>query len=252
MRLHPSQATDCIDAILLVGGFGTRLRPVLSDLPKALATIRGRPFLSYLLDELYAGGIRRAVLATGYLADRIESMFGDRYAGISLEYSREDEPLGTGGAVRLAWEKVPGPFALVLNGDSVCGVEYPAFLERHRGSGAKLSLATVWQPEAQRFGRVECDSAGRVVRFHEKGVSCAGWINAGVYAIDRETALSIPEARNVSLEREVFPLWLGRGLCAQECAGPFIDIGTPESLREADAFFAGRRQSPGAEKGITI
>jgi NDP-sugar pyrophosphorylase family protein len=228
-----------LSTAILVGGLGTRLRPVVSDRPKALARIRGRPFLCYLLDTLCNFGVREAILCTGYQAEAIQDTFGAFYRDLHLIYSQESEPRGTGGALRLALPFMRCDSAIVLNGDSYCRADLAAFVRFYRERRAQAALVLVEAPDVQRFGQVSVDAEGRLLRFEEKGNSSGpGWINAGIYLLSQEVLRSIPREQPVSLEREVFPRWLGRGLLGFRQPGRFLDIGTPDSYREAESFFA--------------
>lgn len=227
-----------VTAVILAGGTGTRLRPVVDDRPKGLAEVEGRPFLSFLLGQLDAAGVRRVVFSTGYLAPRIEAEFGDRFGGMGLSYSPEETALGTGGGLRLAATRIDSSSLLVLNGDSFCDVDLGAFLADHLGAGRLPSMVLSRQADTTRFGRVDLTPDGRIGSFAEKGAATgAGWINAGIYAVDRRQVLTVAAGRAVSLEREVFPAWIEGGLRGFPCEGRFLDIGTPESYRQAAAFF---------------
>ncbi len=231
-----------IPALILVGGLGTRLRSVLSDRPKALAPVGGRPFLAFLFDQLQTAGVRRAVLCTGYRAHQVEETFGPRYGDLALAYSREETPLGTGGALRLALPLLEGETALVLNGDSYVDCPLGEFHAWHRDHGFPGSLLLTWVEDAARFGTVEADGAGRIQAFREKqGLHQPGWINAGVYLLARRLLEALPADRPVSLEREGFPAWLAGGLGGYARRAAFLDVGTPESLARAEAFLAGVR-----------
>jgi len=230
-----------VTAAILAGGLGTRLRSVVADRPKILAEIRGRPFLGYLLDQLADAGLRTVVLCTGHMGDKVQAVFGDSHRGVRLVYSQEPFPLGTGGAIRLAASRLASPTVLVLNGDSYCEADVGAFWSDHCAAGSRATLVLVRVEDASRFGQVELDETGRIVRFEEKGARTgAGWINAGMYLIDRQWVEAIPAGKAVSLEREVFPGWIDRGLRGWRTSGRFLDIGTPESYREADQFLAAR------------
>lgn len=228
-------------AAVLAGGLGTRLLSAVADRPKVLAEVHGRPFLACLLDQLVDAGLRRIVLLTGHRAEMVERAFGSNYRGAELVYSPEPTPLGTGGAVRLALPHLASDTALLLNGDSYCQVDLAAFHGAHLAARAQTSLALVEVPDTSRYGRVELDAEDRIVGFLEKGGAAArGWINAGVYLLDRRWIEAIPAGRAVSLEREVFAARVGHGLSGFRCHGRFLDIGTPESYREAERFFAPR------------
>ena len=228
-----------ISTLLLVGGLGTRLRSVAPDLPKALVPVAGRPFLEWILEKLLGARFNQSVLCTGYRSELIEKHFGDHFHALKLIYSRESRPLGTAGALRLAAPRLEGEFVLVLNGDSFCDVEISAFCEAHLKSGAQASMALVHVPDTSRFGRVDCSPGGRVVSLNEKtGVVEPGWINAGIYLLPKSWLLEIPSDQEVSLEREIFPLWLSHGIRGVKEFARFLDIGTPESLAEGEVFFA--------------
>jgi D-glycero-alpha-D-manno-heptose 1-phosphate guanylyltransferase len=227
-------------AVLLAGGFGTRLRGVLPDLPKPLAPVRGRPFLAYLLDQVEAAGWTRAILCLHYKSEQIIQAMGDRHGALQIEYSVEPEPLGTGGAVRLALAKVNAPRFLLQNADSFCAAPLAEFAAFHLAHGRPASILSVRVPNAARYGRLEMNPDGRVRAFTEKGASGgAGSINAGVYILESELAKTIPVGRPVSLESEMFPAWLPQGLTAWETSSAFIDIGTPESYLQVERYLHG-------------
>lgn len=226
-------------AAVLAGGLGTRLRPAVSDRPKALAKVGGHPFLAYVLDVLVSAGIPRAVICTGYRGEMIQQAFGPRYGRLALHYSHEDVPLGTGGALRAALPRIGSETILALNGDSLCAADLSAFAASHQQRQAAISLLLAQVDDTSRYGQVELDDDGRVLQFVEKGTHRGpGWINAGVYLIERSALRSIPPQKNVSLERTVFPGFLGRGLYGHRGGRQFLDIGTPESYSVAPAFVA--------------
>ncbi|MBV8077550.1 MAG: nucleotidyltransferase family protein [Planctomycetaceae bacterium] len=229
-----------ITTAILVGGLGTRLRTVVSDRPKALASVQGRPFLAFLLDQLVEARVRDVVLCVGYKAEQVREVFGAEYKTLRLAYSSDPEPMGTAGALRIAIRLFTSSPVLVMNGDSYCDTDLNAFRAWHdaRRSSASLLLTSV--PETARYGRVQIDELGHVTCFEEKGgVAGPGRINAGIYLIDRDLLQSIPAGRPVSLEREVFPGWIGRNLYGFSSPGRFLDIGTPESYALTDGFFGG-------------
>ncbi|HEY1232923.1 MAG TPA: HAD-IIIA family hydrolase [Candidatus Binatia bacterium] len=230
-----------IDAAVLAGGLGTRLRSVVSDRPKVLAQVDGQPFLTRLLDELVAAGLPRVVLCTGYLGDQIQAAIGERYRGLDISYSRETEPLGTAGALKLALPHLNSDPVLVMNGDSFCTVDLKRFVEWHRQRAAAGTLLLTRVATPTRYGLVAIDDNGAVLQFSEKQTGHSpGWINAGVYLLSQRLLSSIPHGRKLSLEYDVFPRWAGRGLYAWRVAERFIDIGTPEDFSRAGDFF--RRQ----------
>lgn len=228
-----------VTATVLAGGLGTRLRDVVADRPKVLAEVRGRPFLAYILDQLVEAGLRRVVLCTGYLGDQVEAIYGHSYRNLTLLYSREPSPLGTGGALRRAMDLFASDSMLVLNGDSFCDADLAAFWAWHCDQDSVATLLLTHVPDTRPYGRVVVDTDGFVRSFEEKAaVDGSGTINAGVYLLSRHLLLSIPAHTQVSLEREVFPTWVGRGLRGYRTHAPFLDIGTPEAYASADQFFA--------------
>jgi D-glycero-alpha-D-manno-heptose 1-phosphate guanylyltransferase len=228
-----------VTAAILAGGLGSRLRPVVSDCPKALANIGERPFLTYLFDQLVAAGAKDVVLCTGYLGDQIRMIFGKSYDTLRLNYSQESTALGTAGALRLALPLFNSNPVLVMNGDSYCDANIREFWFWHgrRQSNATLLLTKIFDTE--RFGQVMVDADGKVTDFEEKSSRQGpGWINAGIYLLNRDLLEEIPPNRPVSLEREIFPAWIGRGLYGFQSEARFIDIGTPEAYAGAQSFFA--------------
>jgi len=225
-------------AAILAGGLGSRLQPVVSDRPKALAEIRGRPFLMYLFDQLIAAGVGDAVLCTGYLGDHIDRMFGKSYGTLRLVYSHEPEPLGTAGALRLALPLLNSDSVLVMNGDSYCQANLQKFALWHDRCRANASLLLTEVSDTRRFGRVQVGADGTVTAFEEKSKEDGpGWINSGVYLLARPILTEVPVARPVSLEREILPGWIGRGLYGFCNKARFVDIGNPESYAQAQFFF---------------
>ena len=225
-------------AVILAGGLGTRLRGVVCDKPKVLADVGGRPFLEYILDQLARHGVRSVVLCTGYMGDHLENQFGAAYNNIALSYSREPHPLGTGGALRMAVPMLKSETTLVLNGDSYCGAPLGEFALWHTKRQSKATILLVQTDDTRRFGRVQIDEDGRVVEFMEKAeTEGPGWINAGIYLVERQMIDSIPADRAVSIEREIFPDWIGRGLHGFCCKGCLWDIGLPSSYAQANAEF---------------
>jgi D-glycero-alpha-D-manno-heptose 1-phosphate guanylyltransferase len=235
------QIPNRLIAVILCGGQGTRLRPAVADRPKVLAEVRGRPFVCYLLDQLAEFGVQQVVLCTGYLGEQIQTLFGENYGALRLHYSREEQPLGTAGALHLALPFLTSDPVLVLNGDSFCRTDLGAFVNWHAAHRAPASLLLMHVPDTRRSGRVAVDAAGQVTQFVEKGTqSGAGWINGGVYLLSQQMLVQIPAQRAGSLEREIFPAQIGRGLCGYQANGEFIDIGLPETYAAAQHFFSGQ------------
>lgn len=230
------------EAVILVGGQGTRLRAVVSDLPKPLAPVNGRPFIAYLLDALAIGGLRHAVLATGYLAGKVESTLGRDWRGMRLGYSVEDHPLGTGGALRQAVAMTDGGPLLVLNGDTYLEFDANAFAAAMQARGAEWGVALAAVPDVARYGAVTVE-AGRVTGFGEKAGHGPGLINAGVYYFSKSALAALPTRAAFSLETEVLvPAAAAGRLQAFTDTDGFIDIGIPEDYARAQAL---AKQWPG-------
>ena len=226
------------EAIVLVGGLGTRLRKVVSDVPKPLAPVAGRPFLAWVLDHLADAGIRRTILATGYMADKVEQAIGRDWGGMEIRYSVEDEPLGTGGAIRNALALLAGNSVHVLNGDTF--LDYaPAGLEAAtRDAGAALGIALAQVQDTARYGAVRLDQS-RIVGFSEKGEQGPGWINAGCYYLTERALSALPETSAFSLEKRVLePLATAGQAIGYTLTSRFIDIGVPDDYARAQALLA--------------
>ena len=226
-------------ALILAGGLGTRLRDVLPDRPKPLALVAERPFIFYLLDQLDSAAISEVVLCTGFGHEIMEKEVGTSYKNMEIKYSREDTPLGTGGALRKALSHTSADQLIAMNGDSYAGVDLQEYINWHSTGEAEGSLLLTWKDDTSRYGQVSIDDQDRVTRFQEKDENQhEGWINAGVYLFSRTLMESIASTGPVSLEKECLPNWVSIGLRGFRAHSPFIDIGTPESLKAADQFFA--------------
>lgn len=228
-----------ITVAILAGGRGTRLRSVVSVRPKVLARVLGRPFLTYLLDQLAEAGAREVVLCTGYMSDRVEELLGKRYKTLRLFYSKEEDPLGTGGAIRHALEHFASDPVLIMNGDSFVDADLILYLHWFFEMERDASLLLVKVPDTSRFGRVTTAEGGLILGFEEKGTHFGpGWINAGMYILKKKLLESIPPGKPFSLEREFFPRLAEKCLYGYQSGGEFIDIGTPESYAGAENFFS--------------
>lgn len=231
---NPSSITVAI----LAGGLGKRLRPIVSKNPKVLAEVEDIPFLQKLLDQLNLAGFKDIVLCTGYLGDQIKEKFGNSYKNLNLLYSQEHLPLGTGGALRLALPLLQSEEVLVMNGDSFCDVNLKEFLNFHLNKKANVSLVVLKTLDTDRFGKVNLGLNDKILGFEEKKEgSGEGWINAGIYFIKKFLISEILDKREVSLEKEIFPKWVGKDTYGYKTEGRFIDIGTPESYSKAEEFF---------------
>ncbi len=263
MRAHPASAPapapssggPATEAIMLVGGKGTRLRPLTVHTPKPMVPAAGVPFLTHQLARARAAGVEHIVLATSYLAEVFEPYFGDGSAlGLHLEYVTETDPLGTGGALRNVAHRLrsaPGDPVLVFNGDILTGLDIPALVATHRASGADVSLHLTTVDDPRAFGLVPTDADGRVTAFLEKPQTpeeiVTDQINAGAYVFTRGVLDTIPAGRPVSVERETFPGLLADGAHLQGMvdATYWLDLGTPQAFVRGSAdLVLGRAPSP--------
>lgn len=223
------------EAIVLAGGLGTRLRSVVSEVPKPMAPVAGRPFLAYLLDRLVAQRYDHVVLATGYLHTRIEQYFGNCYRSLAVTYSQEEQPMGTGGAIRMALTHCRETSVTVLNGDTLFDISMDELYRQHQGRDAVLTIALRRVEDVSRYGAVAVDADGRIRSFVEKGkVSGSGWINGGIYILDSTLLNGWAVGMPFSFERDVMQAQYGdRAFYAQPSDAYFIDIGVPDDYRRA-------------------
>jgi NDP-sugar pyrophosphorylase family protein len=227
-----------VEAIILAGGRGSRLKSVISDVPKPLAPIAGRPFLDHLIDRLADSGVvDRLVLTLGHLAGRAIAHFEAHPPRLPMKIVVEASELGTGGALVAAVPALHGETFLVLNGDTLLALDYAALLAAHAEARAEATLALVEVADASRFGTVELRGT-RVIGFAEKQPGF-GLINGGVYVFERH-AFDTVAPGGASLERDLLPALIDRGrVAAFPTRAPFIDIGLPETYAAAEAFLAG-------------
>lgn len=227
-----------MEAIVLAGGFGTRLREVVPDVPKPMAPIAGRPFLEILLSALSCKGFKRVVLSLGFMADKISSHFGAQFAGMDLSYVVEERPLGTGGAVRLSLSHCHQDHVYIFNGDTFLDLDIGA-LEQHWQLHQLPIIVGRKVADTARYGRLLV-AEGRVQGFSEKGQAGPGLINAGCYVLGRNQLDSFPLNTQFSLEAD----YLASAVTIQpfdlfSTDGQFIDIGIPEDFKLAQSLLAG-------------
>ncbi len=224
-------------AIILVGGEGTRLRPVTSRVPKPVAPVVERPFVAYILDDLARHGVERAIFSTGYLAAAIEAQIGDGAGyGLHVDYAVETEPLGTAGAIANCADKLDDGSFYVFNGDVLSDIDLTALAAQHAGKGGMGTILLTPVEDPRRYGLVELRDDGSVASFLEKPGEWEGTalINAGVYVLEHEVLEMIPRGRLFSIERGVFPRLAQAGsLYGYVDRGYWRDIGTPESYLQA-------------------
>lgn len=225
-----------LPAVILVGGEGTRLRPLTSAMPKPMLPLVDRPLLAFTFEHLARHGVDRAILSCGYLPTPLESHFGARHGDLALEYRVEPTPLGTGGGIRFGAEGIDETF-VALNGDVLHGADLGAMLELHRRTGAAGTILLAPVDDPSRYGLVRVTDEGRVRAFVEKPRPeeiDTDLINAGLYVLEPEVLEVIPDAQAVSIERDVFPRLVEAGsLYGFRLDGYWRDIGTPESYLDA-------------------
>ena len=231
-----------IDAIILAGGMGTRLRGIISGIPKPLAAINGRPFLDILLGQLNSFGcIEKVVLAIGYKADIIMNRYTENSEyDFEIAFSVEKNLLGTGGAIKQAISLTTSDDVLILNGDSYVEIDISDFVATHKSTNAFATVVLKEAESANRYGRVEIDEQKRVLFFEEKeNNDTSGFINAGMYLIKRDIFNDVEEGMVLSLEREILPKLVVFGMYGYIASGKFIDIGVPETYKIADKYLKG-------------
>jgi len=235
-----------VDAVILCGGRGERLKSVVSGRPKALALVRGKPLLDIILEKFYDAGVRRFVLCVGYLKEQIHEHVariqnsGSPLSSAEFVFSEEDEPLGTGGALKNAAPHIKGECFLLVNGDCLWNFNFKELYNRHKQSGSIVSLTLTPGEPGGSYGQVVLAENGLVSNFFEKRViKSKGFISAGTYFMNRDIFSHFPAAPAFSLEYDVFPVLAEKNLCyGIVVESAFIDIGTPERYASAGEFFS--------------
>ena len=228
-----------MEAIILAGGFGTRLQPVVRDVPKSMALINDRPFLEYQLDYLITQDVRKVILSVGYKRDAIIGHFGNRYRSVKIDYAVEEEPLGTGGGIRLSFWKIKSDRAFVLNGDSVFHLDLRSFIEKHQKKKADITIALRKLDQTGRYGRVALNRNQRITGFSEKDLIVGpGFINGGVYVINKAFLMEPVFRGKFSIEKDCFEKFYSTArFFGFPSDGYFIDIGIPEDFNKAQHDF---------------
>ena len=228
------------EAIILAGGFGTRLQSVVSDVPKPMAPINSIPFLDYIFDYLKFYNIEHVVLSTGYLSEKISEYYKDDFNGIKISYTKEETPLGTGGGIRLAMLKSNTKNVLVLNGDSFFDVNLNKYYHQHTSFHSDCSLALRKVDNAARYGTIKLGDMNVIKKFKEKdSIEKEGLINGGVYILNRELFLAKTMVNNpFSIEKDFYETKINElNIFGFEYDGYFIDIGIPEDYTKAQDDF---------------
>lgn len=227
------------EAIILAGGLGIRLNDVVKDVPKSMAPVNGKPFLDYQLDYLDVFGIQRIILSVGYLREQIIDHYGNKYNDITIDYAIEEEPLGTGGGLKLAMKMAEGPLVYVLNGDTFYYIDYHKLLDIHRAKESKLSIVLREVEDTSRYGCIERNENRQITGFFEKNQSSGkGFINGGVYIINKRffDGQNLPD--KFSLEKDFFEkIYKTEKIYGILCRQYFIDIGIPEDYKKAQDDF---------------
>jgi D-glycero-alpha-D-manno-heptose 1-phosphate guanylyltransferase len=233
-------------AIILAGGLGTRLRPVVSEVPKPMALVNGRPFLAYLMDYWIEQGISQFILSVGYLKEVIIEYFGNSYHGADINYVVEETPLGTGGGVLLAAKNLAAEeYFVLLNGDTFFNVDLSLLFACAMKSDADGCFALFRATEPDRYGRIDCDELGKIKQLNLTKAESGDLANGGIYILRRSALLEeqAKPGQKISLEDEIFPAALaaGRKLFGLEFSSAFIDIGVPADYQRASHVLGGSR-----------
>ena len=225
---------NAIDAIILCGGMGTRLQSVLSDKPKPMADFNDRPFLDLLIDYVGNFGFKRFVLCSGHKGDLIKEYFEKKDGGKTYVISQEVSPLGTAGALKNAESAITTDVFLAMNGDSFCPIDLNSFLNFHCSKNTLASIALAPMEDAKDYGRVALEENDQIISFDEKAnAPSPDWVNAGLYIFNKTILGHIPTGQKVSLEQEIFPSLIGKGLFGFTTQSQLLDIGTPDRLELA-------------------
>ncbi|MFC1703860.1 nucleotidyltransferase family protein [Candidatus Omnitrophota bacterium] len=223
-----------IDSVILCGGLGKRLKAIVGDRPKAMAQINQKPFLDILIEYLITFECKRVILCIGHLGEAIKAYYKQRQFPIEIVFSEENEPLGTGGALKNAKPLITSKTFLAMNGDSFCSVDLNTFLDFHRQKGALLSVVVAASEYSRDYASVTLSEDKRIVDFKEKSnISGSTLINAGVYLMQKDIFLNMPKRDSFSLELDVFPQMLDLACYGFLSDVSCIDIGTPQRYEEA-------------------
>lgn len=228
-----------IDIVILCGGEGTRLRSVVSDRPKALAAFGDTTFLDILLNTLTRNGFERFILCVGYMKNQIKEHF-EHIKDVKILFSEDDEPLGTGGALKNAKSLIQSETFIVMNGDSICDINYQDFYQFHKNKAVILSMALIRTKDTQDFGSVVINETNEIISFKEKvKTSDICLINAGIYLMQKDIFLHMPDNSKFSLEHDFFPKITGQHCAGFIVNGELIDIGTPDRYENAVHLMGG-------------
>ena len=217
------------DVVILAGGLGKRLQTVTNGEQKVLAEIDGKPFIAILIEYIASQGGRRFILCTGHGAQKVETKLKDALPNLSILFSREDEPLGTGGAIKQGAGMVQSDVFLAMNGDCFCVIDYKGMVEAHRRKAAQATIAVTRVQDARDYGTIEFNPQGEILAFKEKRPEAIpAFINTGTYCLDRRVFEAVATPAKFSIEYDFFPRLVGKKFYAHEAGNQFVDIGTPE------------------------
>ena len=223
----------------MAGGLGTRLQSVIKNKPKCLAPINGEPFIDILLDDCIKQGLRRFIICVSYMKELVIEHLRDR-DDCEIIFSEEDEPLGTGGAIKNAEKVIRSKKLFVLNGDSFCGIDYQKLVDFDFSNNAHISVVVTHSNDCRDYGSIDLDSNKRIISFNEKGDKGHGYINSGVYLFSKEIISRIPEGMIFSLERNILSLLIDDCCFAYCTNNELIDIGTPDRYKIALNYFSNK------------
>ena len=223
------------EAIILAGGFGTRLRHLIKDVPKPMAPVNGIPFLQFLLKKLQKSGIEHVILSTGYLHEKIETYFGHSFENLSITYSREFEPLGTGGAIKLALTKAQTEHISILNGDTLFDIDLSRFIRFYQEKGEYLAIALRKVEDVSRYGAVKINEENKIIGFAEKNeLQGEGLINGGIYLLNRKLFTTQKEEKTFSFEKDILEKqYQTNNFFGLPFDSYFIDIGISKDYNRA-------------------
>jgi len=223
-----------IDTVVLCGGFGKRLRSTIKDRPKPMADFNGEPFLDLLMDYIHKHGFGRFILCAGYKGEFIENYYRGKDKSYEVIVSTEPEPLGTAGALKIAEKHIKSKLFLVVNGDSICKIDFQNLMDSHIQNNAMSTVVLVSMGLQGDYGLIKLEKNNEISVFHDKKCeNNSDIVSAGIYLFNRKLLNEIPEKKNVSLEYDILPKFVGRGLYGYYSRQKLFDIGTPERLEFA-------------------
>lgn len=227
-----------IDVVILCGGLGRRLRPVIKDRPKPMAEINHKPFLDIILEHIVSYGFRRSILCIGYMSHFIKGYYKSKLNHMNILFSEEKEPLGTGGALKKAKRLIRSKTFLVLNGDSFCPIDFSKFIDFHLSKGALFSIGLTKIKQSQNCGKIKLNDKQKIISFREKGkLRNKEYCSVGIYLMEKSIFSLMSKRKSFSLEYDFFPTLVGQECYGYRTGATLIDIGTPEIYQKAQSYF---------------